>query len=60
MSHPFRPFAFIAGLLLTAVGAAWLFREHDVVSGDQLAVAAPVLLIAIGVAGIALTLRRKS
>ncbi len=60
MSHPFKPFTLVVGLLLTLVGAGWLVREHDVVSTSQLAVAAPVLLIAIGVAGIALTLRRKS
>lgn len=60
MTHPFKPFTLVMGLLLTFVGAGWLVREHDVVSAGQLAVAAPTMLIAIGVLGIALTLRRKS
>ena len=60
MIHPLRPFTLVVGLLLTLAGASWLVREHEVLTGDQLAVAAPVVLIAIGIAGIALTLRRTS
>lgn len=59
MKHTFSPFSLVAGLLLALVGSAWLLREHDVLSTDQLAVAAPAALIVLGVLGIALTLRRR-
>ena len=58
-THPLRWDALLFGLLFTLVVAGWAAVTYDLVSFDDLAVAGPVALIIAGVAGIALTLRRK-
>lgn len=60
MRHPLSPFTLVIGLVLAAIGGIWLLRENDLVDTEQLAVAGPVVLIVVGVLGIALTLRRRS
>lgn len=59
-THPFNPWSFAAGIIFLAVGAGYMAHDHDVVTAEQLAIAAPLALIVLGVAGIALTLRRTS
>lgn len=59
-THPMRWDALVFGALFVLVLAAWASVQYELVSLDALAVAGPVALILVGVAGIALTLRRKS
>ncbi len=58
--HPFRPGSFVLGLLVVVATIGWFVSESDVASSRELAVAGAVTLIAGGVLGIALTLRRTS
>ena len=58
--HPMRWDALVFGVLFALVLAAWAVLDFDLVDLDVLAVVGPVVLILAGVAGIALTLRRKS
>ncbi|MBC9226195.1 hypothetical protein GL325_07685 [Aeromicrobium sp. 636] len=58
-THPLRWDALVFGVLFALVVAGWAALTYDVVSVDDLAIAGPVALIIAGVAGIALTLRRK-
>ena len=58
--HPMRWDALVFGVLFALVLGAWAVLDFDLVSLDVLAVVGPVVLILAGVAGIALTLRRKS
>lgn len=59
-SHPFSPWSLVAGLVFLAAGAGFLAQRDDLISTAQLAIAVPVTLIVLGLAGIALTLRRSS
>lgn len=52
--------ALVFGILFTVVLVVWGALTYDLVSLDDLAVAVPIALILAGLAGIALTLRRKS
>ena len=58
--HPMRWDALVFGVLFVLVLGVWAVLDYDIVSVDALAVVGPVVLILAGVAGIALTLRRKS
>lgn len=58
--HPMRWDALVFGVLFALVLGAWAVLDFDLVDLDVLAVVGPVVLILAGVAGIALTLRRKS
>lgn len=59
-THPMRWDALVFGVLFALVLLGWTGLEYDLVSLEALAVAGPVALIIAGLAGIALTLRRKS
>lgn len=59
-THPMRWDALVFGILFTVVLVVWGALTYDLVSLDDLAVAVPIALILAGLAGIALTLRRKS
>lgn len=59
-THPMRWDALVFGVLFVLALAAWAAVEYELVSLDALAVSGPVALILAGIAGIALTLRRKS
>ncbi|WP_313406017.1 hypothetical protein [Aeromicrobium sp.] len=59
-THPMRWDALVFGVLFALVVAAWAALEWELVSAGALVVAGPVALILVGIAGIALTLRRKS
>lgn len=59
-THPMRWDALVFGVLFALVVVAWVVLEWELVSAGALAVAGPVALILVGIAGIALTLRRKS
>jgi len=52
--------ALVFGVLFTLVLAVWAGLTYDLVSPEALAIAGPVTLIVAGLAGVALTLRRKS
>lgn len=52
--------ALVFGILFTVVLVVWAALTYDLVSLADLAVAGPIALILAGLAGIALTLRRKS
>ncbi len=59
-THPLRWDALVFGVLFALVVAAWAGLEYDVLSFHELVIAGPIALIIAGIAGIALTLRRKS
>lgn len=58
--HPFNPWSLVAGLVFLAISVGFIAHDHDLVTTDQLAIVAPVVLIVLGIGGIALTLRRNS
>ncbi|MEG9226793.1 hypothetical protein [Aeromicrobium sp. Sec7.5] len=58
--HPFNPWSFLAGALFVLVAIAGAVVTADVVAARDLLVAAPVVLILLGVGGLALTFRRTS
>lgn len=58
--HPFNPWSFLAGALFLLIAVGGAVVAADVVAPRDLLVAAPVVLIAIGVGGLALTFRRTS
>jgi hypothetical protein len=55
--HPFRWGRLVLGLLYLACSAAWVVRREDVLSARQLSLTASGVLIALGVVGVAATLR---
>lgn len=59
-THPMRWDALVFGVLYTLILAVWAGLTYDLVSPEALAIAGPVTLIVAGLAGVALTLRRKS
>jgi hypothetical protein len=59
-THPMRWDALVFGVLFTLTLVGWALLHYDLASADGLAVAGLVTLILAGIAGIALTLRRKS
>jgi len=58
--HPFRGDALFFGVLFTLVLVGWAAMTFDLVHYDDLVVAGLIALILAGVAGIVLSLRRKS
>lgn len=58
--HPMRWDALVFAILFALVAGGWAVLDHDLVDLDVLAVAGPIALILAGLAGVALTLRRKS
>lgn len=59
-SHRMRWDALIFAVAFAVVIGVWAALAYGDVTVDQLLVAGPVALIVVGVAGIALTLRRSS
>ncbi|EFQ81951.1 hypothetical protein HMPREF0063_12963 [Aeromicrobium marinum DSM 15272] len=59
-THPFNPWSLVAGLVFLATGAGFLAHDENLVTAGQLAVTAPIILIVLGVGGLALTLRRSA
>ena len=58
--HPFNPWSFVAGVLFLLVAVGGAVVAADVASPRDLLTAVPVVLIALGVGGLALTFRRVS
>ncbi len=58
--HPFNPWSFLAGALFLLTAIAGAVVTADVVAARDLLLAAPVVLILLGVGGLALTFRRTS
>ena len=58
--HPFNPWSFLAGALFLLVAVGGAVVAADVVGARDLLVAAPVVLIVLGVGGLALTFRRTT
>ena len=58
--HPFNPWSFLAGALFLLIAVAGAVVTADVVTARDLLVAAPVVLIVLGVGGLALTFRRTT
>lgn len=59
-THPLRWDALVFGILFALVVTAWASLTFDWISLESLVLAGPITLIVAGIAGIALTLRRKS
>lgn len=59
-THAMRWDALVFGVLFALVVGCWALVSTDVVSAEDLRIAGPVALIVAGLAGIGLTLRRKS
>ena len=57
--HPLDLISMLLGLLCVGGAIAWLALDLDYVDVDELAWAAPVALVLVGVAGIAASLRRR-
>lgn len=58
--HPFNPWSFLAGALFLLIAVGGAVVTADVVAARDLLVAAPVVLILLGVGGLALTFRRTT
>lgn len=58
--HPFNPWSFLAGALFLLVAIGGAVVAADVVAPRDVLTAAPVALIVLGIAGLALTFRRTS
>ncbi len=59
-THALRWDALVFGVLFALVVVCWALLSTDAVTAGDLRVAGPIALIVAGLAGIALTLRRKS
>ncbi len=58
--HPFNPWSFLAGALFLLIAVGGAVVAADVVAARDLLVAAPVVLIVLGIGGLALTFRRTT
>jgi len=56
--HPFNPWSFLAGVLFLLVAIGGAVVTADVVAARDLLIAAPAVLVLLGVGGLALTFRR--
>lgn len=57
--HKFAWESFIFGLFFLAIAGSWIAHRQDTFSRHDIAVAAPITLIALGIIGIATTIWRK-
>jgi len=58
MKPPINVAALVFGLLFLGVSAMWAFLEFDVMGIGGLEVAAPVLLVSVGLAGLVASLNK--
>lgn len=58
-THPFRWLPFLFGLLFLLIAAGWWTVESGLLSRDELRLAGPITLIALGLIGVAATFRSR-
>ncbi len=58
--HPFNPWSFLAGALFLLIAIGGAVVAADAVEPMTLLAASPIVLIALGIGGLALTFRRSA